>query len=128
MLPQTLLNFLIGISVGFILEFLYRSYEAKKFILPKFIDCQMYGLVGISLVLIHYLKASLFYELLLLFILPTLIEFTTGYLYLKIKNIRLWDYRGEIYNFKGLICLKFSFFWFVIATLYYSLVLPILLT
>jgi uncharacterized membrane protein len=127
MLYPLILNFLIGISLGFILELSYRSYEAKKFIIPKFINYQMYGLVGISLVLIHYLKVSLIYELLLLFIVPTLIEFITGYLYLKIKNIRLWNYQDELYNWKGLICLKFSFFWFIISAVYFYLILPLLI-
>jgi len=127
MLPPLILNFLIGISLGFILEFLYRSYEAKKLILPKFIDCQIYGLTGILLVLLYYAQLSIFYEIILLFIIPTLLEFIIGFTYLKIKKISRWDYSLEKFNYKGIICLKFSIFWFIIATLYYFLVLPVIL-
>ena len=123
MFIQIILNFFIGILIGVLLEFSFRSIEEKKLITPKLIDCQMYGLIAAFLTILYFLQISLVSKLILMFIIPTLIEFTTGYLYLKIKKIHLWDYREEKYNFMGLICPLFSFFWFIISVLYYFLFL-----
>ncbi len=86
----------------------------------------MYGVVGGFLCVLYFLKTSLYFELILILIFPTLIEFITGYLYLKIKKTRLWDYSEEFFSLKGIICLKFSFFWFIISAFYYYLVLPLI--
>ena len=123
MFSLIIINFLIGLIGGFFLELIYRSIKAQKIIIPKFIDCQIYGLTGAFLVLIYFFNISLLYELILIFIFPTLVEFLTGYFYLKINRVYLWDYSREKFNFKKLICLKFSLIWFVITATYYYLFL-----
>lgn len=117
-------NFLIGLSVGALLETMYRSNQAKRFFKPELINIFMYGLVGIFFSLLYLSKVSRVYEIVLLFIVPTLIEFVIGYLYLKIKKVYLWDYSKEKFNFMNLICLRFSIYWFVIALIYYYFFLP----
>ncbi|MEI8270656.1 MAG: hypothetical protein WCG45_04755 [bacterium] len=124
MLIQIILNFFIGILIGVLLEFSFRSIEEKKLIMPKLIDCQMYGLIATFLTILYFLHISLVFKLILMFIIPTLIEFATGYLYFKIKKVHLWDYKEEKYNFMELVCPLFSFFWFIISLLYYFLFLP----
>ena len=42
MFYKIIINFLIGLIGGFILEFVYRSIASKKIVLPKFINYQMY--------------------------------------------------------------------------------------
>ncbi|MEI6580782.1 MAG: putative ABC transporter permease [bacterium] len=116
---QIILNFFIGLFVGFVLEFIYRSFEFKKLIKPKLIDAQMYALIAAFLAFISFLEMHLFFRLILIFIVPTFIEFLTGYLDLKIKKIRLWDYSKEKFNFMGIICLRFSLYWFLISLGYY---------
>jgi len=120
-------NFLIGLLVGYIFEFVYRSFQAKKIIRPKFINLQIYGLTTIFLSILYLLNISQIFKLILIFIFPTLIEFTTGYLYLKTKQSRLWDYSHESFNFMGIICLRFSLFWFIIAIVYYFFILSSLI-
>ena len=119
-------NLILGLIIGCILESGYRSFYAKKIILPKLANVQMYGFIGIFLSILYLAKVSLKTELLLLFVFPTLIEFITGYLYLKIKKVRLWDYSNENLNFMGIIRLRFSIYWFLICSLYYFYLLPIL--
>lgn len=126
MFLKIILIFFIGLISGFILEFSYRSIQAKKIITPKLINIQMYGLAGAFLVLVHSLNISIFIKLILMFVFPTLVELLTGYLYLKFKGIYLWDYSNEPLNFKSLICLKFSIYWFITALIYYLLVLPLI--
>ena len=127
MLIKIILNFFIGILVGFVLEFIYRSIEKGKIVVPKLINLQMYGLIGVSLVFIYYLNIQFPYKLIILFIVPTCIEFLTGYIYLKIKKVYLWNYFNEKDNFMGLICPKFSTFWFLLSLVYYFTILPIIL-
>jgi uncharacterized membrane protein len=124
MFRDIILNFTLGLIAGYVLEFSYRSYCAKKIFVPQFISCFMYGLVGVCLVLLYYANLSLPYELILLFLIPSIIEFLTGYIYLKFKGIRLWDYSTEAFNFLGLVCIKFSLAWFAFASLYYYFVFP----
>ena len=67
---------------------------------------------------------SLIYKLTLIFIIPTAIEFLTGYLDFKLKKVRLWDYSEEKFNFMGFICLRFSLYWFLISLVYYYFLMP----
>lgn len=127
MVIKIVVNLFIGFLIGFILELIYRSIETKKFIFPKFINYQMYGLTGAFLVLIYYINISFIVKFLLMFIFPTLVEFLTGYLYLKYKGIYLWNYSKEPFNFKRLICLKFSLVWFIVAVIYYYSILPLVI-
>lgn len=124
---QIFVSFLIGMLIGWVLECIYRSLENKKFVMPKFINYQMYGLVGAFLTLLYFLNLHTLVKIGLMLIFPTVIEFLTGYLDLKLEGIHLWDYSKEPYNFMGLICLPFSSFWFVVALVYYYLILPVTL-
>ena len=121
MLTKIIFNFFIGIIIGFVLEFSYRSQKNKRMIIPKFVNFQMYGLTGAFLVFVYFLNIELIIKLILIFIFPTLVEFITGYLYLKIKGVYLWDYSNNLFNYKKLICPLFSFYWFLVAIAYYCL-------
>ena len=128
MFLQLILNFFLGLLIGFFVEFIYRSYNAKKIIIPRFINYFMYGLTASFLVFIYFLQASLFLKLILIFIFPTLVEFIIGYLYLKIKGKYLWTYFEYSPNFMGIITPLFSLFWFIIVVTYYYSILPLIIT
>ena len=128
MFLQLILNFFLGLLIGFFVEFVFRSYRAKKIIMPRFINYLMYGLTASFLVFIYFLQASSFLKLILIFIFPTLIEFIIGYSYLKIKGKYLWTYFEYSPNFMGIITPLFSLFWFIIAVTYYYSILPIIIT
>ena len=125
MFLNIILNFFMGLAVGFVLEFIYRSHEHKRLVRPKLVDVQMYALIGAFLALLSFFEMPLVYKLVLIFIVPTLVEFLTGYLDLKMKKIRLWNYSHEEFNFMGFICLRFSLYWFLISLVYYYFLLPI---
>jgi len=124
MFLDIILSFFIGLIVGLVLEFVYRSLECKRLVKPKLIDAQMYALIGAFLALLSFFEMPLVYKLILIFIVPTLVEFLTGYLDLKLKKVRLWDYSEERFNFMGLICLRFSLYWFLFSLIYYYFLLP----
>ena len=52
----------------------------------------------------------------------TLIEYIAGLACLKYLKVRLWDYSNLWGNIQGIICPLFSFFWTVIAAVYYLFV------
>ena len=120
------MSLVIGYLAGWILEFSYRSYESKKFIKPLFIDCQMYALIGAFLYVLYFWDIFMIYKIILIIFFTTYIEFLTGYLALKFKKVRLWDYSEEFMNYEGLICPRFSFYWLVISLLCYYFLIPLI--
>ncbi len=124
---QILIHYLIGLVLGFVLEFVYRSFNSKKLILPLFINLQMYGLSTAFLYFLSLYDLPIYFLILFILIFTTGIEFIIGYTYLKYKNIMLWDYRQEKFNYKGLICLKFSILWVVLCLMYYFSIMHLML-
>jgi uncharacterized membrane protein len=124
MLLKIILNFLIGCLIGFVTEFFFRSFEHKKLVIPKFINYQMYGFTGAFLVFIYFWEINLIFKWMLIFIFPTVVEFLTGFLFKKIERVSLWNYKKDKFNFMGIICLRFSFYWFIISLVYYYFILP----
>lgn len=119
-------NYIIGLIGGFILEFSYRSIEQNKLRMPLFADCQIYGLATVLIYLVYLLSAPVWFVSISLLVITTGLELAFGLYYLKYKNIRLWDYSAYAFNYKGLICLRFSFYWLVISIVYCYWIIPLL--
>ncbi len=115
-----------GLVIGWVLEFLYRSLERGKITKPLFINEQMYMFTALFSYFLYVMNVRLIFMVLFLFLFTTGIEFVTGYLALKLKNVRLWDYSAYPYNYKGIVCLEFSVIWLVMALVYYLFALPLL--
>lgn len=122
------IDLLIVVLSGFLLwsifEWIYRSLEHHRFVFPRFINVQIYVLTGIFLYVLSLVQLPLVLKMLLIVIFSTLLEYLTGYLYLKYKKIRLRDYSHQRANYKRLICPLFSFYRLAIALVYYFFVLP----
>lgn len=54
----------------------------------------------------------------------TVVEYIAGRIFIIGMNIKLWDYSDEWGNIQGIICPLFSFFWGLIAALYYFFLHP----
>lgn len=130
MLLKYLFIFAIFSVVGWILEVAYRSYHNKKFINPGFLSGCAIPLYGFGAVIINLLCTLVIninnsHKLILISIvsilLLTLLEFITGRVMIDLFHVRLWDYSNEKLNYKGIICLKFSLIWGVLAIIYYKL-------
>jgi uncharacterized membrane protein len=52
----------------------------------------------------------------------TIFELITGYIFILKLNIRLWDYTDNRFNYRGIICPLYTFFWGLICAIYYLLV------
>ena len=116
-----------GIS-GAVLEFTFRSIEHKKIIIPKIVNIQMYIINVLFLYLLYIIQVRFLYLIISIAIFTTSIEFITGYVFLKYKRIRLWDYRYQKYNFMRLVCPLYSILWIFLSLIYYFSILPLLLS
>lgn len=106
--------FFVGSIGGFLLELFYRRIKFKKWIKPGVFKGCYLPLYGIGLVvcyLCYLFKANLIIKLLLAGFLLTCIELICGLIFIKTFRLPLWDYSKEFFNYKGLICMKFSFIW-----------------
>lgn len=113
--------FLIGSLIGWIIEVFYRNIISKEKINPGFLKgpyLPIYGFAVLLLYLIVNSRISLIYKIILLVILPTLMELSTGIIFEKYFKIKLWDYSGKFLNYKGIICPQFSFYWVVLSMIY----------
>lgn len=125
--------FCIFSVVGWILELTYRSIVTKKIINPGFMSGCVVPLYGFGAVILN-LICNLFisiksnYKIVIIFILSIIIlsilEYFTGYVLLKFFNLRLWDYSDRKYNYKGFICLYFSFIWGILSLVFYNFIFP----
>jgi len=123
---EILLVAVSGLVIGWLLEFVYRSLERGNITKPLFINEQMYVLTALFSYFLYTVEVRPIFVVLFLILFTTGVEFITGYLTLKLKCVRLWNYSKYPYNYKGIICLEFSFVWLIMALAYYYFILPFL--
>lgn len=125
--------FMMGMIIGWVIEIFYRHFKDKKgkWINPGFCVGPWLPVYGFGLTIV-YLITWVEYILpqdnevvnkILLFIVMsicmTIVELIAGIIMKKVFNMKLWDYSKEWLNYKGLICPKYSFFWMLLAAVYY---------
>ena len=86
--------------------------------------CVVYLLAHIDVSFIHevYLRKTVLFLLMALSV--TLIEYFAGLIFIKGMHVKLWDYSDEKFNIQGIICPKFTFFWYLLSAIYYFLIHP----
>ena len=60
------------------------------------------------------------------FLVPTTVEYVSGFLLEKYFGQSYWDYKDMKYNFQGIICLRFSLAWIVLSALIIFVIKPII--
>ncbi len=136
--------FLMGSCLGWGMEVIFRRFFSRanperKWINPGFLTGPYLPIYGFGLCLL-YLLASLerlapfswqTANKILLFLLMALcmtaIEYIAGILFIQGMHVKLWDYSHEKYNYKGIICLKFSLIWAFLGAIYYFCIHPYVL-
>ena len=121
-----MLSVLGGLAGGCLLEFAYRSLDAGRPVRPLFVNVQMYGITGAFLYLLSRCALTFALEAFLIVVFTTGIEFAVGYGYYRATGIRLWDYSGYRYNFRGFVTPRFSLYWLALGLVYLYGVLPLL--
>jgi len=131
--------FIFGSMGGWVIEFFYRHFvpsigQTKKWVNPGFLSGPWLPLYGTGLSVLYLMSYIQFpgldpdgwvnkiLVLLLMVATMTVIELITGYIFILRLNMRLWDYTDNKYNYKGIICPLYTFFWGIICAIYYFLV------
>lgn len=127
--------FFLGSILGWILEVLYRRFSFKnkerKWINPGFCIGPYLPIYGVAVCVLASLASigevngwdrtvlGRIFLFAFMAIIITIIEYFAGVMCVKIFHVRLWDYRKEPFNIGGHICLKFTFYWWLLSAFYY---------
>jgi len=126
--------FSVGAVAGWCLEFLFRNLISHKgprglyFINPGFCHGPYLPLYGTGLVVLFLITnfvsiyipdANSILVIVIITIVLTLVEFIGGTIMLDKFNMRLWDYRNNWGNYRGIVCPLFTLIWGTIGAIYY---------
>lgn len=114
--------FASGLAAGFALEFIFRTLKTRTVVIPSLYSLQMYGCTAVFLYLLYFWGIPFWLKVVLMVLFTTGIEFLTGFLLWRYKDLQLWDYSRHWGNVKGFICPQFSCYWLLIALVYYTMV------
>lgn len=108
--------------LGWILEVGYRSARARHYVNPGLLKgpyLVIYGTAAVMLMgSVHLLhEQHVVVKVIAYFLITTGLELVCGLAFdaQEFFKVRLWDYSGERFQFRGHICLKFSICWIVLA-------------
>ncbi|SFB28577.1 putative ABC transporter permease [Clostridium frigidicarnis] len=108
-------NFFLYGFIGWIIENLYSYHIKGHFQKDGFLNNPfkpMYGIAMSFIIAISDITNQNTYSLILIcFIIPTLVEYTTGVIMRKNFHKDYWDYSKLKHNFQGIVCIKFSIYW-----------------
>ena len=57
----------------------------------------------------------------------TVIELIAGEIFIVKMHVKLWDYTGNKFNYKGIICPLYSLIWAALGAVYYFFIHPYIL-
>lgn len=112
-------NFVIYSFLGWIVENMYSLITIKSLKKDGFLNGPfkpMYGFAAAILVFLNeYMEFNLLVMVMLAFVIPTAVEYLTGYMLKEWFNKSYWDYSKLKYNLDGIISFKFSLYWIVLS-------------
>ncbi|MCE5221910.1 MAG: putative ABC transporter permease [Clostridium sp.] len=112
-------NFVIYSFIGWIIEEVYLYVTIKKIKKEGFLKGPfkpMYGIASTILILYNQILDIDGIPLILLcFLIPTTVEYISGYMLKHIFNKVYWDYSNLKYNIYGFVTLKFSLYWTLLS-------------
>lgn len=125
-----ILYFFFYSAVGWLFESIYCSIGEKKLINRGFLTgpiCPIYGKGALVMALLLYNpfrdKPMVVFFLGMVFC--DMVEYASSFIMEKLFNARWWDYKNELLNIKGRICLKHTLYWGIAATFFVKTVHPI---
>lgn len=126
------LTMIFGGIFGFIYEELFYKIDLGYFVkrgstYGPWIPVYAFGALFICLFL-YRLKHKPWFVIILSTVITFLMEYGTGWYFLKFQGVRLWDYNTEIWNFgniNGFVCLRSVLLFTVASVFSIYLVIPI---
>ena len=129
--------FYVGSIVGYLLEVIFRRFfcKEKQWINPGFLVGPYEPLYGFGLIILFLINMidftfvgnetlSILFEIVLMAIGVTVLEYVTGLIFVKGLKIKLWDYSDRWGNVQGIICPVYSFLWTAVCIIYYFFISP----
>lgn len=112
-------NFIIYSFIGWIIEELYSFAITKKFKKDGFLIGPFKPMYGIAVTLLVLCNEILGIDgislILLCFLIPTTVEYISGYMLKHAFNKVYWDYSNFKYNIHGFVTLRFSLYWTLLS-------------
>ncbi|WP_410511730.1 putative ABC transporter permease [Paenibacillus sp. BR2-3] len=115
---QYFFYFVMYSFLGWVLEGTYNLYSKGSFRKEGFLKGPfkpMYGFAPLLLLVAKDLSLPLPLFLLLALVVPSVVEFVSGWLLVTVFHKQWWDYSGMSYQLQGHICLRFSLYWWVLS-------------
>ncbi len=124
------LIFILGGTLGYFIELVFRRIVHKKWINPGFLTGPCLPLYGVGTVCLFFISSfdysfiaspvwrAVFVIAIITFAM-TFVEYITGLIFIKGLNVKLWDYSDRWGNIQGIICPLFTLFWGIIGAVYY---------
>lgn len=116
---QILGYFLIYGYLGWMLECLYASLKAKKWVKRRGALTQyflpLYGICGVLIIGVFEMIEAPLVAALVSGLLITLLEGVVGWWLDYAMDLKLWDYSVAWGNIKGYVCVPFTFIWIGLA-------------
>jgi uncharacterized membrane protein len=125
-----LFNFILYSFLGWLIEEVYSYFILGYFKKEGFLSVPLKPMYGIAMCVLIYcydkLKLDSISLPLLFLIVPTIVEYCTGYLLKKLFKKEYWNYCSLKYNFQGLICFNFSLCWAILTAIAVIFIQPII--
>lgn len=107
--------------LGWIIDSIYSSLKSKKIVNKSFLTGPFSPIYGFSVVIIILIAYPFHSNLILFFIVSSLIaasiEYLTSFFFEKFYHIRWWNYSDRHFNLYGRICLENTIYWGVLSVL-----------
>ncbi len=119
--------FLIYSFIGWVLESVYKTIFAKKFVNSGFLHgpfCPIYGIGALIMYLFLSLCDNLITVFLSGFVVLSVWEYLVAWGLEKIFHQKYWDYSNKKFNINGRVCLLNSIFWGVLGVIFTYIVHP----
>lgn len=116
--------------LGWVIEELYSKYSRGKFKKEGFLKeplKPMYG-IAMTILIVFYeiLKINGVSFIILCFLVPTTIEYITGYILKNSFKVSYWDYSELRFNINGYVSLVFSCYWCILSYIGVAYLNPII--
>jgi uncharacterized membrane protein len=137
MIPEKLLHYILYFGImafaGWIIEVVYRSCKEKRLVNAGFLSGPVVPIYGFGAVIITAVNTEArslppVPAWLITLLSPTALEYAGSWFTERIFGVTLWDYRGERFNVRGRICLRFSVYWACCAALLVLVIQPAVFT
>lgn len=124
---EFLYNFFIYGFIGWIIENVFSYYIHGHFQKDGFLKGPfkpMYAIAMSWILELYKVLPNIMLLIIISFIIPTSVEYITGFLMRRFFHKDYWDYSKEKYNYEGIICLRFSLIWVLLSIIDVKIIHP----